>query len=210
MDLHVHSLHHHQPAPRNFRSFSLPMRRVAGALVSFVWHHRDSLSEINVRLLNGALINWNWNGSSRASSHFANIIARVGHRPQESGLFLRGHETLFNNATLPHPGTNLDSACRIYIPNGSLWNWERPHGAAHVCVCSTQRSQGWWWWWWWGWDGAATSFSIRRIQSRNLSIHYSVIHWLIRTSGISTVATTTSNVLVAYLWVKFRWTDVAC
>ena len=33
------------------------MRRVAGALVSFVWHHRDSLSEINVRLLNGALIN---------------------------------------------------------------------------------------------------------------------------------------------------------
>ena len=95
-------------------------------------------------------------------SHFANIIARVGHRPQESGLFFRGQEAHFNNAPLLNPGRILNSACRIYIPNGSLWNWERsaPREGAE------DDDDG---------DGAATSFSIRRIQSRNLSIHYSVI-----------------------------------
>ena len=62
-----------------------------------------------------------------APSHFANITARVGRRPQEGGLPLRDREAPLKSATLPHPGRILNSACRIYIPNGSLWNWERPH-----------------------------------------------------------------------------------
>ena len=124
--------------------------------------------EINVCLLNGALINWNWNGCSASPSpppfpkqppsHFANIIARVLHCFQESRILLEGVRLC---SIVPLSRTLVESwspACRIYIPNGRLWNWEH--------------------------DGASWSMimmmmlSIRRIQSRNLSIYYSVIQWL--------------------------------
>ena len=125
--------------------------------------------EINVCLLNGALINWNWNGCSTSLSPppFPKQPSRISQTSSpESVTVSKKVGSSFNSLVL-HPIVPLSRtlfeswspACRIYIPNGRLWNWEHDGGASWSMIMMMM-------------------LSIRRIQSRNLSIYYSVIQWL--------------------------------
>ena len=151
---------------------TFPLRRLAFALKSIVWHHRDSLSlsEINVRLLNGALINWNWNGSPARPvafrKHHRQSRAPSSGRWAPSSRSRGSSEKCHSSAPWP----NLEF-CLPHLHS----KWKSVElGTAPRKGARDDHDD----------DGNGAPLSIRRIQSPNLSIYYSVIQWLILTWGI--------------------------